>query len=407
MSDQTKKLSRRELLAAGGAASGAALVASAMAGDALAQQKAEPLPQVPRRVLGKTGQQIPILLFGGAMRLDQRFDPKIAEAVRFGVNYLDAADCYGGGTCENAVGSFHTLAKNRDQLWITSKSDEHDPEGMEETLGESLKKLKTNRVDMYYLHGLSDADYLSAELFKRVEKLKKDGKIRFFGFSCHSGNVVELLNKAAGLSAIDSVMFRYNFRQYGNKELNAAIDACAKAKVGLIAMKTQASESSFADSVKKFEQTGKWNKYQAVLKAVWADERISAAVSHMDNFDKLRENIAAALDRTKLGAAELESLEKYAQATRSLACDGCGHLCNPAAGGEVRIGETMRALMYHDAYGEPEKARELFAKLPERAKNLRVVDFAAANRACPNGIDIAGHMRRAAELFLEGSEAAC
>jgi hypothetical protein len=397
MSDDAK-LTRRGLLTLGTAASGAALIGSTLPGAALAADP-QPLPQVPRRVLGKTGQKIPILLFGGAMKLDQRFDPKMAEAVRFGVDYLDAADCYGGGTCEQAVGAFHTTAKNRDRLWITSKSDRHDPEGMAETLDRSLKLLRTNRVDMYFLHGLSDAGALSPEMFKRVERAKKEGKLKYFGFSCHSGNVVELLDKAAANDAVDAVMFRYNFRQYGNKELNAAIDRCAKAKVGLIAMKTQSSEGSFADAWKKFEQTGKWNKFQAVLKAVWADERIAAAVSHMDTFEKLRENIAAALDKTTLGAAELEALNKYAEATRAFACDGCDHLCNPSVDAPVRIGDTMRALMYHDSYGDPEKARALWEKMPEAARPLRTVDFTPANRACPNGINVAWHMQRASELF--------
>ena len=65
------------------------------------------------------------------------------------------------------------------------------------------------------------------------------------------------------------------------------MDACAKANIGLIAMKTQRSEAGIAGAWKKFEQTGKWSKHQAVLKAVWADPRISAAVSQMDNLDKL------------------------------------------------------------------------------------------------------------------------
>ena len=120
--------------------------------------------------------------------------------------------------------------------------------------------------------------------------------MRHFGFSCHAGNVVELMNKAAGLPWIESIMFRYNFRKYGDKELNKAIDACAKADIGLIAMKTQGSEASFADAWKKFEKTGKFTKHQAVLKAVWEDARITAAVSAMNTFEKLRENIAAALD---------------------------------------------------------------------------------------------------------------
>src|SRR5581483_6513772 len=144
--------------------------------------------------------------------------------------------------------------------------------------------------------GLEDPKYVNDDLRVVVERLKKEKKMRFFGFSTHGGRVAELLNLAAQTPWIDAVMFRYNFRQYGNDELNRAIDAAHKANVGLIAMKVQGSAVSFEPQWQKFKQTGKWNKYQAVLKAVWADERITAAISDMDNLDKLRENIAAALD---------------------------------------------------------------------------------------------------------------
>jgi len=55
----------------------------------------------------------------------------------------------------------------------------------------------------------------------------------------------------------------------------------------------------------------------------------------------------------------------------------------------------MRCLVYHDTCGEPGKARELFAKLPSRARAVSQVDFAPANRACPHGVDVAGLMKRA------------
>jgi predicted aldo/keto reductase-like oxidoreductase len=397
MSDEKKGLTRRDLFAYGSAAAGgAALISAVSPREALAKDM---VPQVPRRVLGKTKQSIPILLMGGSMRFDQRFDPKLAECMRFGVNYFDVADCYAGGTSESAVGAFLDRTKARDKVWITTKSDAWDPKGFEETLATSLQRMKTSSVDMYFLHGLDDEDVFTSELAKTVEGMKKAGKIKFFGFSCHHGNVVALLNKASKLSWVDSIMFRYNFRQYGNKELNSAIDACAKAGIGLIAMKTQGSEAGFADAWKKFEKTGKWNKHQAVLKAVWADERITAAVSHMDTFEKLKENIAAALDKSELGAVDREALQKYADATRGYACDGCDHLCNPAVSAPVQIGATLRYLMYHDVYGEAEKAKEMFEKLPERAKRLSVVDFTPANAACPHGIDVASHMKRAAEIF--------
>ncbi len=392
-------LSRRDLFGLGGATAGAAMLGG-LALPALSAPTNEPaLPQVPRRTLGKTGKSVPILLMGGGMGFDPRFDPKIAEALRFGVNYIDAADCYAGGKCETSVGAFHKKANNRSQLWITSKSDQHDVDGFGKTLEQSLRKLQTEYVDLYYLHMLENPAYLSADLAKLVEKLKKEGKIRHFGFSCHAGNVAELLNKAAGLPWVESIMFRYNFRQYGNKELNAAIDAAHKANIGLIAMKTQGSEAGIREGWQKFEKTGKWNKYQAVLKAVWEDQRISAAVSHMDTFEKLRENIGAALDKTSLTSDERKALDRYAAATRSMACDGCDHICGAAIPAGPRIGDTMRYVMYHDVYGETEKARSLFRKLPESARGLDTVDFAPASAACPNGVDVAAHMRRAQEVL--------
>ena len=301
-------ITRRDLLGLGGAAAGAALVGGLALPSSPAEAQKAPLPQVPRRPLGKTGKSVPILLLGG-MALDRKFDPKIAEAVRFGVNYVDAADCYLGGNSEAGLAAYFARAKNRDQVWVTTKSDKHDPKGFEETVFRSLQNLQSDYVDLYYLHALKDPGHLNEDLAVTVSRLKKSGKIRHFGFSCHDGNVAELLHLAAKTPWVESVMFRYNFRSYGNKELNAAIDAAHKAGVGLIAMKTQGSEAGFSDAWRKFEKTGKWNKHQAVLKAVWQDERISAAVSHMDSFEKLRENIAAALDRTSLTASEREAPE--------------------------------------------------------------------------------------------------
>jgi predicted aldo/keto reductase-like oxidoreductase len=403
--ENAKKLSRRDLFKWGAGAGAAAFLGAAvpgLSGADATKPAAAALPQVPRRRLGKTNVEIPILLLGGAMKFDPKLDPKLAEGLRFGCNYIDTADCYAGGTSETGVGSFASHA-GRANVWITSKSDQHDVAGFQATLRQSLERLGTDHVDMYFLHMLTDGNYLSPEMEKTVEQLKKLGHIRHFGFSCHDANVAELLQRAAKTPWVDAVMFRYNFRQYGDKELNAAIDACAKADVGLIAMKTQGSEASFADAWQKFQQAGKWSKHQAVLKAVWADTRISAAVSHMDTFEKLKANIAAAVDKFELGQGEWDELQRYGAATRSLACDGCEHLCNAAVTAPVRIGTTMRYLMYHDVYGEPERARALFAKLPNEARQLRDVDFTAARAACPHDIDIGWHMQRAADVLTTPS----
>jgi len=391
-----KKISRRDLFTITGAAGLGALLSRN--GLSIAEADEAALPKVPRRVLGKTGQQIPILLMGGAMDFDQVFDPKLAEAMRFGVNYFDTADCYAGGTSETAIGNFVSRANKRKDVWITTKSDHHEPEGMASVLETSLKKLKTPQVDLFFMHMLNQSKYLSAEMGKKSEEFKKSGKIRFFGFSCHDSNVVDLLNKASTLPWIDAIMFRYNFRQYGNVELNKAMDACHKAGIGLIAMKTQGSAVVTDTKIKLFESQ-KFTRPQAILKSVWADERISAAVSHMDTLDKLKENIAAAMNKTTLAQAEFEALEQYAQSTKHTYCAGCQHICNAAAPAGVQIGTTLRYLMYHDTYNEPEKAKRLFSELPVEARRIAGVDFTEAAKVCPNGIDIPTHMQRAAKVL--------
>ena len=65
----------------------------------------------------------------------------------------------------------------------------------------------------------------------------------------------------------------------------------------------------------------------------------------------------------------------------------------------VKIGATMRYVMYHDVYGEEQNAKDLFGKLPAEAQRLSGVDFRAANAACPRGVDVAGQMERAARIF--------
>ena len=115
----------------------------------------------------------------------------------------------------------------------------------------------------------------------------------------------------------------------------------------------------------------------------------------MDTFEKLRENVAAALDRSPLAASEREALDRYAAATRSFACDGCDRLCGAAAGGEARIGDTLRYLTYHDSYGQTEEARALFAALPSTTRALSQSELASAGRACPHGVDVAALVTRA------------
>ena len=80
-------------------------------------------------------------------------------------------------------------------------------------------------------------------------------------------------------------------------------------------------------------------------------------------------------------------------------CAGCDHICGAALPPGIQVADTLRLLMYHDAYRDPLKARELFAKLPAPARQIEGVDFSRAAALCPNKVDLAKHMQRAARVL--------
>ncbi len=190
-------------------------------------------------------------------------------------------------------------------------------------------------------------------------------------------------------------MFRYNFREYGNTKLNNAIDACAKAKrrpdrdedpgLGGLRSRTPGRSSSrpaSGPSTRRCSRRCGRTTASRLRSRTWT------------TFDKLkREHRRRSRQRPISGRPRSRRCDRYAEATRPYACDGCDHLCGAMVGAPVRIGATMRYLMYHDLYGEPEKARALFQALPAAARDLAGVDFASGRRRLP----ARGRRRRAHE----------
>jgi predicted aldo/keto reductase-like oxidoreductase len=248
------------------------------------------------------------------------------------------------------------------------------------------------------MHAVQFESQLDPEYIKMGEDLKKAGKTRFFGFSCHHGNVPELLTKAAKVGGIDAIMFRYNFRQYGDLELNKAMDAAKKAGIGLIAMKTQASVPNDQEQVVQF-QSKEFSLEQAKMKAVWEDERIDAAVSTMTNMQQIQDNAGAAMSPVKLAMSEFLQLNRLAALTAPYYCHGCQNHCESCVDGELRIADSLRYLMYHDSYGDTETARALYNAMSPAERNFDGLDLSRAQKACPQGIDIAARLDEARRLL--------
>ncbi len=401
--DESGQITRREWfrqsLATGAVLAGAAT----LSGKALAQNPSALVDlEMPTRVLGATGQKIPILLMGGDQPFDPTHDKSLHRCYELGIRYFDSSVIYTNGQGHKALGNFVQQIGKRDSVWITSKGlmpvGKGNAAAYEKVLERFLPDLQTDHVDMYFMHGISEINRLDAEYIEMGKRIKARGLTRFFGFSCHEGNVVELMNRAAtiGSAGIDAIMFRYSFAQYGDLELNKAMDACHKAGIGLIAMKTQASVPGDGEAVKKF-QSEKLTLGQAKLKSVWADERITAAISAMPNLKVIDENAAAAKSPQPLAMNDFVQLQRYAAYTAGDRCLGCSHRCESRLAASPEIATRLRYLMYAECYGQTDEARALYRQLAPLPADGDWLD--AATHACPQRIDIRARLKRANEVL--------
>ena len=402
MSTKESGIKRRQFLQILGAAG-----VGSMVGSVIGPSAADAAPmKVGSRPFGRTGIDVPILSLGtmfdtGANQLLLR------QAVKWGVTYWDTAQYYNRWGSEPGIGKYLAkYPKDRKKIFLVSKSTHRDTKGLTAELEDSLNNLKTDYLDLFFIHAVDDA---KSELTPRIktwaEKMKSQGKIRLFGFSTHS-NMTNSLSHAATLGWIDGIMTTYNYKVMTTDEMKRAIDACHKAGIGLTAMKTQAasswvstgSESTKSQALEKRFLDKGMTKEQARLLAVWTDERIAAVCSQMNTMTILKANTEAAASQAELTAGDRRFFEAEAQATAAHYCAGCTSACQAEISEEVPVGKIMRCLMYSRSYGDHFRAQVEYRDIPESVRTrLTSLDYAAAEQQCPQNMPIGRLMVEAVE----------
>jgi predicted aldo/keto reductase-like oxidoreductase len=362
-------------------------------------------PKVPKRRFGKTGVDVSMLSVGGTMNLSSNL-LLLRQAFKWGVTYWDTAHSYRWGKSEEGIGKYlNKFPDDRKEIFLVTKSGAWTMSGMTDDLHESLERMQTDYIDLFFVHGISSIGDLDDDVKVWAEKAKASGKIRFFGFSTHS-NMENCLLGAAKLGWVDGIMMTYNYRLMHTDQMKRAVDACAKAGIGLTAMKTQGGGQVKTTSELELQLAGRFLEKgftdgQAKLKAAWENPHIASICSRMTNMKFLMSNTSAALDKTKLSAIDTKLLQQYARETHSDYCTGCTAICESAVDGRVPIGDVMRYLMYCRSYGERDDAVAEFRKIPFRIrKQMADLDYSMAEQRCPQSMAIGRLMKAAiSELF--------
>lgn len=339
-------------------------------------------PALEYRVLGKTGLKVTAVGYG-AMRTT---DPAVVHrALDLGINFIDTAHGYQNGNNESMIGK--VMKQRRNEAYVCTKISNSDKEKMEKMIEKSLKRLQMDTVDILCYHSVKTIDRLHKEdAMELFMKWKKQGKARFIGFSTHR-NEPELLEQAAKDKFWDVILVAYNFTK--SHRLTKAIEAAARAGIGIVAMKTQAG--GYKDS-----KMGSLSPHQAALKWVLNNPNVSTTIPSMTTFEELGEDIQAM--GKKMGWHDRKVLDRYGQVIDPLYCRAC-NACLQTCPNGVDIPEVNRCLMYAEGYGDLSLARTNYAELSTDENASKCMRCERCVARCVNGLNLARKMEIAAKLF--------
>jgi predicted aldo/keto reductase-like oxidoreductase len=335
--------------------------------------------KMPVRTLGRTGLQLPILSMG-VMRAD---NPSVVRtALNSGIIHFDTANGYQGGRNEEMLGVFFE-GKPRDSYVIATKvkfdyplHEDFEKKFMEQ-MDVSLKRLKMDHVDIFYIHAISGMEEIKDQrVIDVLKKVKESGKAKFLGISTHA-NKPEQLDAVVEMGIYDVVLLSYNFKMKNLPETDAAIERAVNAGIGFVAMKTMTGGVEDAAGKKKINA-------QACLKWAWQNKHITTIIPGFTNYDELDECLAA-VKSPELSGEESNYLASLRD-KEMLYCQQCGQ-CVKQCPEHLPIPDMMRAYMYTYGYKYAQLSKETLVEL-KLSENMCDSCKNKCKVTCPSGFNV-------------------
>lgn len=266
----------------------------------------------------------------------------IDEAIELGINYLDTADLYDRGVNEELVGK--AIQQKRHDIILATKVGNRFDDGkdgwywdpskayIKEAVKESLRRLRTDYIDLYQLHGGTIEDHID-ETIEAFEELKQEGVIRYYGISSIRPNVIkQYLQK----SSIISIMMQHSLLDRRPEEWFSLIQehqvsviARGPLAKGLLTGRPldHASDKikndgylhysyfELVDTLEKVDRvSSSHSRTELALQYCLAHDVISAVIPGASRIEQLRENVAA-LQATPLTNEVVQQLKDVTKAS--------------------------------------------------------------------------------------------
>jgi predicted aldo/keto reductase-like oxidoreductase len=370
------------------------------------------------RKFGKHDVEVSALGFG-AMRLpvidgdqenidEQKAEEMFLYAIDHGVNYIDSAYVYNNGKSEEIVGKIVEKNGLRDKVYLATKCPARlvkETSDFDRFLETQFERLRTNHIDMYLMHALSrDSWPRVAELgaTKFLDHLKRDGKIKFAGFSFHDD--LETFKTIVDAYDWDFCQIQYNLLdehfQAGTEGLKYAA-AKGMAVVIMEPLRGGYLVRNVPEKVQEMWRSGDPNRTPAnwALRWVWNHPEVSVVLSGMGKLEEVKENISIAESAlpNSLSDDELKiisDVRDYYHSRIKVGCTGCRY-CMPCPTG-LQIPTILQ--FYNDSFMFDNldilKERLRFAGGPDSC-----VACGKCVAACPQHLPIPDLMREISEAI--------
>lgn len=359
------------------------------------------------RRLGRTGLWVSEISLGGSPVPDWAIFRQIIER---GVNYIDTSHSYMNGNSERQIGRL-LKEVGRDTVHVGTKFHlrrNWSKASIIASVEGSLKRLQTDYLDVLLIHGAQDPKSLTDDrVLNAFEVLKKQGKFRFNGLSCHA-NHQDVIPEAVRCGHYDMVQMGYNIFdiQQGEEDIETYEDylgasgtrrliRLAKSRdVGVIAMKTL-KVGGRRQNLSAY-RTGNTTLFQAMLKWALDNPDISSVVIEMLSFQEMEEDLAVV--GKPLTEAERKTLFRYVAENGKDYCHMCGTCARECPAG-IPTTSILRYLAYHESYGKTLAAQTAYARVPRQRTAASCRSCVRCEAVCPYGVSVRGQIRRAHALL--------
>lgn len=337
-------------------------------------------------------------------------DQLIHYAMEQGVNYYDTAYTYLGGMGESILGKQFSPSQ-RSQVFLATKLPAWKvtkTEDMDGFLNEQLQRLKTDYIDYYLVHSLTQKTWdqvVQLGIFEFLDRIQKEGKARSVGFSFHDQYPVfkNILHSYSW--DFCQIQFNYHDTEYqaGMKGYNDAVEK----GIGVISMEPllggKLAKKLPPEAYQHLNHLHPdWSPAQWALRWVWNHKGISTLLSGMNQMEQLEENcrIASQITFPTLSKKEVEAItyvKEVLEARTKVRCTACSY-CMPCAQ-DVKIPTVFS--LWNEAYrfSDPSSASAQYQRLSPESKASSCIQCHECESKCPQQLPIADLMKEVSDYF--------